>query len=636
MFNLAYATDLEETYNKIKGIDTGGFPALSSELKTYIVSFADNMGSLFDSANSSWACSTKDSADNSVATIKASLESIKPSAELVGEVGPLVRNAIDNIGEYIEAYQNYTQVKKSKPSETIRDVDAKGNQVRKANPAYATWKDVTLPNAYYNASNLENTSRASLNSITACLSGQKVSNATISPVSLDEGQFMVEIEETLPDGNVKRGYKVQDAEGNILKEIYNITNENNIVIQKSIVTYDREKNTRSEEYTLYYSNGDVVNGTKEYDQQSRVVSDIYTDTNGNKHTVTNRYVSDGPELEDVKESIESVIDGKKVITKNQTRYSGENAGKTIYNVYYEDNPDSPIKEGTIWYDSDQNKHDNYNLFDSNGNYMGEGEKIYNSNDILTMEKYKSLPKEREGTITYSEDGSKVDEYKQGNSDGSVDEGTVSYDTNGKPLSNAYTSTSAYGRKTDVKIIYSENQEVKTETEHLIGGEKEIKETTVVYDQKNGEQLSRKYVDSRVDKNDKLLSSTIKESGINEEGKEFSSVTHLGANNVKDVEMKVKNDDGTWSTTELKYNASGKLYDQIEDGVSVPVGGTSSADSTPVTPSETYEFDGNFGGSKTRDEIRNEVLREMFKFGMNPDEELIDSQVEYRYNNQNNQ
>ena len=52
-------------------------------------------------------------------------------------------------------------------------------------------------------------------------------------------------------------------------------------------------------------------------------------------------------------------------------------------------------------------------------------------------------------------------------------------------------------------------------------------------------------------------------------------------------MEVKNDDGTWSKTEFKYNASGKLYDQIEDGVSVPIGGTSSADSTPVTPSGTY-------------------------------------------------
>lgn len=71
--------------------------------------------------------------------------------------------------------------------------------------------------------------------------GQEVSDATISSVSLGEGQFMVTIEETLPDGNVKRGYKVQDAEGNLLKEIYNITNENNIVIQSSIVTYDREK-----------------------------------------------------------------------------------------------------------------------------------------------------------------------------------------------------------------------------------------------------------------------------------------------------------------------------------------------------------------------------------------------------------
>ena len=53
MFNLVYATDLEETYNKIKDIDTGGFAALSSELESYIVNFADNMGSLFDSANSS-------------------------------------------------------------------------------------------------------------------------------------------------------------------------------------------------------------------------------------------------------------------------------------------------------------------------------------------------------------------------------------------------------------------------------------------------------------------------------------------------------------------------------------------------------------------------------------------------------
>ena len=252
MFNLTYATDLEEMYNKIKDIDTGSFATLSSELETHIVNFDDNMGSLFDSANSSWACSTKDSADNSVATIKTSLEAIKPSAELVGKVGPLVRSAIDNISEYIEAYQNYTQVKNSKPSETIRNVDAKGNQVRKANPAYSTWKDVTLPNAYYNASNLESTSRASLKNITACLSGQDVSNATISPISLGEGQFMVTIEEILSNGNVKRGYKVEDADGNVLKEIYNIIDkENNTVVQSSIVTYDKEKNTKSEEYTLY-------------------------------------------------------------------------------------------------------------------------------------------------------------------------------------------------------------------------------------------------------------------------------------------------------------------------------------------------------------------------------------------------
>lgn len=241
MFNLAYATDLEEMYNKIKDIDTGSFATLSSELETHIVNFGDNMGSLFESANSSWACSTKDAADNSVATIKDSLKAIKPSAILVGGVGPLVQSAIDNISEYMKAYQNYTQVKNSKPSETIRDVDSEGKTVRKANPAYATWKDVTLPNAYHNASNLESKSRASLKNITAYLSGQEVSDATISSVSLGEGQFMVTIEETLPDGNVKRGYKVQDAEGNLLKEIYNITNENNIVIQSSIVTYDREK-----------------------------------------------------------------------------------------------------------------------------------------------------------------------------------------------------------------------------------------------------------------------------------------------------------------------------------------------------------------------------------------------------------
>ena len=123
MFNLAYATDLEEMYNKIKDIDTGSFATLSSELETHIVNFADNMGSLFESANSSWACATKDSANNSVATIKDSLEVIKPSAILVGGVGPLVQSAIDNISEYMKAYQNYIQVKNSKPSETIRDDD---------------------------------------------------------------------------------------------------------------------------------------------------------------------------------------------------------------------------------------------------------------------------------------------------------------------------------------------------------------------------------------------------------------------------------------------------------------------------------------------------------------------------------
>ena len=609
MFNLAYATDLEETYKKIKDIETGSFAALSSDLESYIVNFADNMGSLFDSANSSWACSTKDSADNSVATIKTSLETIKPSAELVGEVGPLVRSAIDNISDYIEAYQNYTQVKNSKPSETIRDVDAKGNQVRKANPAYATWKDVTLPNAYYNASNLENTSRASLNNITACLSGQKVSNATISPVSLGEGQFMVAIEETLLYGNVKRGYKVKDADGHVLKEVYNITNEDNIVIQS---------------------------GTMEYDQLSRAVSDTYTDVNGNKHTLTYQYDSDTKNLSFVEEKTESVVDGRGTITTKETPYSGGNAGDTEYKVYYKDNPDKPIQSGTIWSDKGNIKRDDYTLYDADGNSIGDGEKSYNSNGTLVQEEYHLYTEKRDGTITYAEDGSKVDEYKQKNSDGSVDEGTVSYDANGKPLSNDYTSTSTYGSETDVKITYSENQEVKTETAHLIGGKKEIKETTVVYDPSNRKQVSYKHEDSIVDKNDKLLSSTIKESGINEEGKEFSSVTNVGANNAKDVEMKVKNDDGTWSKTELKYNASGKLYDQIEDGVSVPVGGSSSTDSTPVTPSGTYEFDGNFGGSKTRDEIRGEVLSEMYKFGMDPDEELIKSQVEYRYNNQNNQ
>lgn len=476
MFNLAYATDLEETYNKIKDIDTGGFSALSSELKTYIVSFADNMGSLFDSANSSWACSTKDSADNSVATIKASLESIKPSAELVGEVGPLVRNAIDNISEYIKAYQNYTQVKKSKPSETIRDVDAKGNPVRKANPAYATWKDVTLPNAYYNASNLENTSRASLNSITACLSGQKVSNATISPVSLGEGQFMVAIEEILSDGNVKRGYKVQDAEGNILKEIYNITNENNIVIQKSIVTYDREKNTRSEEYTLYYSNGDVVNGTKEYDQKLRVVSDIYTDTNGNKHTVTNQYVSDTEEFSSIEEKIESMMNGKKVITENNTPYYNGSAGDTEYIVYYEDKPNKPIQTGTIWYDKGDIKRDTYNLYDADGNSIGDGEKSYNSNGTLAQEEYHLYTEKRDGTITYSEDGTKIDHYTQKNSDdGSVDESTISYDPSGNAKQKEYEIKYKNG---DIKSGTVSFREDGTEKDDYISYEKE---TNVTYD-----------------------------------------------------------------------------------------------------------------------------------------------------------
>ena len=491
MFNLAYATDLEETYNKIKDIDTGGFAALSSELESYIVNFADNMGSLFDSANSSWACSTKDSADNSVATIKASLEAIKPSAELVGEVGPLVRSAIDNISDYIEAYQNYIQVKNAKPSETIQGVDAKGNQVRKVNQAYTNWKDVILPNAYYNASNLESTSRASLNNITACLSGQKVSNATISPVSLGEGQFMVAIEETLSNGNVKRGYKVQDADGNVLKEIYNITNENNIVIQSSIVTYDKEKNTKSEEYTLYSSNGDTVNGTKNYDQLSRVISDTYTDTNGNKHTLTNQYVSDTTDLSFVEEKIESVIDGKSAITDKTTPYYGGNAGNTEYKVYYKDNPDNNIKTGTIWCDNDQIKHDDYTLYDD-GDYIGEGSKFYNSDDALIKETYKSPTQGREGTITYAEDGSKVDEYKQTNSDdGSVDEGTILYDSSGNARENKYEIKYKNLNTKSGTIFFEEDGTKKDEYTSYAAGSNTTKKGTYSYDSA-GELVSNEY------------------------------------------------------------------------------------------------------------------------------------------------
>lgn len=491
MFNLAYATDLEETYNKIKDIDTGGFAALSSELESYIVNFADNMGSLFDSANSSWACSTKDSADNSVATIKASLEAIKPSAELVGEVGPLVRSAIDNISDYIEAYQNYIQVKNAKPSETIRDVDAKGNQVRKVNPAYTNWKDVILPNAYYNASNLESTSRASLNNITACLSGQKVSNATISPVSLGEGQFMVAIEETLPDGNVKRGYKVEDADGNVLKEIYNITNENNIVIQSSIVIYDKEKNTKSEEYTLYSSNGDTVNGTKDYDQLSRVISDTYTDTNGNKHTLTNQYVSDTEEIFSVEEKIESMMDSKKVITENNTPYYNGSAGDTEYTVYYEDKPDEPIQRGTIWCDKDQIKHDTYYLYDTDGKVDGDGEKLYNSNGILTQEEYHL--KGRDGTITYAEDGTKIDHYTQKNSDdGSVDEGTISYDSSGNAKQNEYAIKYKNGDTKSGTIFFEEDGTKKDEYTSYTASSNATKKGTYSYDSA-GELVSNDYI-----------------------------------------------------------------------------------------------------------------------------------------------
>lgn len=493
MFNLAYATDLEETYNKIKDIDTGGFAALSSELENHIVHFNNNMVFLFNSANSSWACSTKDSADNSVATIKASLEAIKPSAELVGEVGPLVRSAIDNINDYIEAYQNYIQVKNSKPSETILYVDAKGNQDRKANQAYSDWKNITLPNAYYNASNLENTARASLKNITACLSGQDVSNATISPVSLGEGQFMVAIEETLPDGNVKRGYKVEDADGNVLKEIYNIIDkENNAVVQSSIVTYDKEKNTKSEEYTLYSSNGDTVNGTKNYDQLSRVISDTYTDTNGNKHTLTNQYVSDTTDLSFVEEKIESVIDGKSVITDKTTPYHGGNAGNTEYKVYYKDNPDNNIKTGTIWCDNDQIKHDDYTLYDD-GDYIGEGSKFYNSDDALIKETYKSPTQGREGTITYAEDGSKVDEYKQTNSDdGSVDEGTILYDSSGNARENKYEIKYKNLNTKSGTIFFEEDGTKKDEYTSYAAGSNTTKEGTYSYDSA-GELVSNEYI-----------------------------------------------------------------------------------------------------------------------------------------------
>lgn len=493
MFNLAYATDLEKMYNKIKDIDTGSFATLSSELETHIVNFADNMGSLFESANSSWACATKDSANNSVATIKDSLEVIKPSAILVGGVGPLVQSAIDNISEYMKAYQNYIQVKNSKPSEIIRDVDVKGNPVRKANPAYATWKDATLPNAYHNASNLESKSRASLKNITAYLFGQEVSDATISSVSLGEGQFMVTIEETLPDGNVKRGYKVQDAEGNLLKEIYNITNENNIVIQSSIVTYDREKNTRSEEYTLYYSNGDAVSGTKGYDQLSRVVSDIYTDTNGNKHTLTSQYVSDTEEIFSVEEKIESMMNGKKVITENNTPYYNGSAGDTEYTVYYEDKPDKPIQTGTIWCDKGDIKRDDYVLYDADGNSIGDGEKSYNSNGTLAQEEYHLYTEKRDGTITYAEDGTKIDHYTQKNSDdGSVDEGTISYDSSGNARENKYEIKYKNGDTKSGTIFFEEDGTKKDEYTSYAAGSNTTQKGTYSYDSA-GELVSNEYI-----------------------------------------------------------------------------------------------------------------------------------------------
>lgn len=120
---------------------------------------------------------------------------------------------------------------------------------------------------------------------------------------------------------------------------------------------------------------------------SRVVSDIYTDTNGNKHTLTSQYVSDTEEIFSVEEKIESMMNGKKVITENNTPYYNGSAGDTEYTVYYEDKTDKPIQTGTIWCDKGDIKRDDYVLYDADGNSIGDGEKSYNSNGTLAQEEY---------------------------------------------------------------------------------------------------------------------------------------------------------------------------------------------------------------------------------------------------------
>lgn len=571
MFNLAFDTVLNNKYNIIKDIVPSNFTMLSSNLVDCIDAFSNSIEELF-SATEFWSCSTKNAADNSISFIKDAAIKKKPDAERVGRVGPIVEKAIDYIKKYKDAYDYYKLILKSKPRKNIPFLNEKDELEYKINPAYSNWENAILSPAYNNVVNLAALSHTYLNNISECLLGNNISEPVSVATSLNIGESMTIIDETLSDDRIKRGYLVKNENGDVLREGFVIADKDGNITQYSLVSYNNEKNTKTENYTLYKGDNSIE-GTREYDEFSHVTRDTYTDTNGNAHTVTNEYDLSTGICILTKEIIKSTREGKSVINENDIYRNGENAGETHYKVYYEGNPDEIIRSGTI--DSEGIEHNSYvekkvaDISSSSSTDIETVEFAESNDDTSTEVTPPSISSidDTSTEVTPPSTSSNDDTLTEVTPPGTSSNNGLSVDLT--PTKSPSSSSTSVG-----PVSPSISSEPKTRDEI----KSEILSTIDEKGMKLGDDLVEKITDDVYDNQGSNTGSTF--------------ISTLSTN-------------------------------------------TSVSPSTPVDPSEIYKFDGNFGGSKTRDEIRLEVLKDMYKLGVKPDEKLIDSQVEYIYNNQNN-
>ena len=274
-----------------------------------------------------------------------------------------------------------------------------------------------------------------------------------------------------------------------------------------------------------------------------------------------------------KEIIKSTREGKSVINENDIYRNGENAGETHYKVYYEGNPDEIIRSGTI--DSEGIEHNSYvekKVADISSS---------SSTDIETVE--------------FAESNDDTSTEVTPPSISSIDD-TSTEVTPPSTSSNDDTLTEVTPPGT------SSNNGLSVDLTPTKSPSSSSTSVGPVSPSISSEPKTRDEIKSEI-------LSTIDEKGMK-----------LGDDLVEKITDDVYDNQGS--------NTGSTFISTLSTNTSV-------SPSTPVDPSEIYKFDGNFGGSKTRDEIRLEVLKDMYKLGVKPDEKLIDSQVEYIYNNQNN-